>query len=296
MNVQRNTILFAALCAALLFTRCSKELDPIGLVLKDPVAFKDTTYDLATMPPPQDKAVFIEEMTGVKCTNCPNGAAIIKTMQNQFPGRILVAKLHSNFLADPIKATDPDFRCADAETIDVGFGSSGNKPNALVDRTINTLDPGNNQYYANKGKWNQAITTQLGKATPVNIDLLSSLNAANDTVRLKSVFTFTQAQSDPLAFSIYLLEDDIEATQDSFFNGVFEIEGYIHEEVLRASITAPITGTSLPPAPYPAGRVYERSLEFAIPNNVINKAHIRAVVFVHGTNKGEVLQAKSVKL
>jgi hypothetical protein len=296
MKNNQYIIIAFGLVATLVVGSCTKELAPVGLVLTDPVAFKDTSYVLSTPPAAQSKAVFIEEMTGVKCSNCPAGAAIIKTAQIQNPGRIVVAKLHSNFLADPVKPTDPDLRCADAETIDVGFGSSGNKPNAIIDRTINTLDAGNNQYYANKGKWNQAIAAQLAKTTPVNIDLVTSVDPAKDSISLNAKFTFTSAYSNNLAFSVYLLEDEIEATQDSFINGVFEIEGYVHEEALRASITAPITGVALPVGAVAAGQVFERSLIFKIPANVLNKQHMRIAVFVHRTNKGEVLHAATKAL
>jgi hypothetical protein len=296
----KNVKIFLAIAvvsAILLQLSCSKELPPVGLILTNPLSFTDTSYTVSPVPSAQPKAVFVEEMTGVMCANCPAGGAILKQLQIQNPGRVVVAKLHSNFLANPIKPTDPDLRTPDAEAIDVGFASSGQKPNAVIDRTINTLDPpGTAQYYANKGKWAQVVTAQLAKTTPVNIDLVSSVDTLANEIKLKSTFTFTQTHNGNLAFTIYLLEDEVEATQDTFTTTTVEIEGYIHEEVLRKSITQPISGTALPAAPYNAGQVYARSVAFPIPSNVLNKKHMRITLAVHGVNKGEVLHAATIKL
>jgi hypothetical protein len=278
---------------------CTKEIAPTGLVLNDPpvivTKLTDTTYVLATVdvPDAESKRVFIEEFTGVQCTNCPNGAAIIKGLQNANPGRVVVVKMHSNFLANPVEPDDPDLRDTDADAIDIAFGTNGLKPNAIIDRTKNLADPNLVQYYSNKNTWTNVVAAQLAKATNVNLIASGTLNSAKDIVALTTKFTFTSAVTDTLAYSVYLIEDKIEATQDSFTTTTYPIKGYEHEEVMRKAVTPPVTGLTLPifVGGFEKGRVIERNLEFAVPSKVLNKQNLRVVVFVHKQNKGEVLQA-----
>jgi hypothetical protein len=274
---------------------CTKEIAPTGLVLGLGIVSNDTTYVLQSsdVPASENKRVLIEEFTGVRCTNCPNGAAIVKGLQTANPGRVVVVKMHSNFLANPIKLNDPDLRDLDADAIDIAFGTNGLKPNAIIDRTKNLADPNQVQFYSNKNAWSNVVASQLSKASAINLSAAGTLNAAKDSVELKTQIVFTSAVTDTLAYTVYLIEDEIEATQDSFTTTTFEIEGYIHEEVLRKAVTPPVTGTPLPTfaVGYEKGRVIDRIIAFPLPAKVLNKQHLRVVVFVHKQNKGEVLQA-----
>jgi Outer membrane protein Omp28 len=297
--MMKKILVFSLVVIVAGIASCTKEISPTGLVLTDPpvVVTKatDTTYVLANadVPAAELKRVFIEEFTGVECTNCPNGAAIIKGLQNANPGRVVVTKMHSNFLANPVEANDPDLRDADADAIDIAFGTNGLKPNAIIDRTKNQADPNLVQYYANKNTWSNVVAAQLAKPTNINLTAAGTLNTAKDTVALNTKFTFTSAVTDTLAYSVYLIEDKIVATQDSFTTTTFPIKDYEHEEVMRKAVTPPVTGLTLPIfiGGFEKGRVIERNLEFAVPSKVLNKQNLRVVVFVHKQNKGEVLQA-----
>jgi hypothetical protein len=278
---------------------CSKEIPPIGLQLTDPISFNDTTFVLTTLPAPQAKAVFVEEFTGVKCSNCPAGAYIIKQFQNNNPGRVIVAKLHNNILASPIKPADPDLRAPEADDIANGFGGLSSKPAAIIDRVDNTSVTPSIKFFKVKEAWGGVITAQLAKSTPVNIDL-SQVYVTDSAKHLVTVsFTYTQPDSTPLAFTAYLLENKVAATQDSIdanFNTV-EIEEYEHEEVFRQSITTPVLGNTLPKDNNTAGRVYRRSFYITLPpSTIVNSNNLSVCVALHKVNKGEVLHAAEIKL
>jgi thiol-disulfide isomerase/thioredoxin len=295
LRFMKKILGFSLLVIIASIAACTKEIPPTGLVLDIGVVTTDTTYVLQPIdvPAAESKRVLVEEFTGVKCTNCPSGAAIVKGLQTANPGRVVVVKMHSNFLADPIKVSDPDLRDKQADEIDIAFGTNGLKPNAIIDRTKNLADPNQVQYYSNKNSWSNVVTAQLSKSSPINLSCAGTLNAAKDSIELKTKIIFTSASTDTLAYSIYLIEDEIEATQDSFTTTTFEIQGYIHEEVLRKAVTPPVTGTPLPTfaAGYEKGRVIDRIVSFSVPAKVLNKQHLRVVAFIHKQNKGEVLQA-----
>jgi hypothetical protein len=286
-----------ALSAVILFAKCTEQ-NPIGLQLTNPISFNDSTYDVSPVPTAQAKNILVEEFTGVKCANCPTGAAIIRAMQNANPNRIIVAKMHSNFLADPIKTTDVDLRTQDAEDIDLGFGGAPSKPSAIIDRIINTNITPNNIFFNDKDKWAAAINAQLAKTSPINLQVICQLDTFTNKINIKGIITFTETNADTLAMSIYITQNKIVATQDSASatGSPIEIDDYEHEEALRKCVTPVITGTTFKTAAVPAGRVFEKGASVDIPLMLTNINNTHVVVFIHKINKGEVLQATEAKI
>jgi hypothetical protein len=296
--MKMKKIILALSVSIALFSNCKKELPPVGLILTETINANDTTYVISTIPNSQAKAVFVEEFTGVRCSNCPQGAKILAQLQNDNPGRVIVAKVHNNILSEPIKTSDPDLRCTDADAIADGLGGLNSKPAATIDRlNVPGTSPAN-KFFKTKEQWASYITPQLTKSTPINIELEKFIDASTSTYSVKSKFIFTNADTNKLAYSAYILENGVTATQDSIippFN-VQEIEDFEHEEVLRKILTPAITGTALPTIDAEAGRVYERWFSFTPPANVINKNKMMIVVFVHNVSTGEVIQAAELKL
>jgi Outer membrane protein Omp28 len=287
-SIMKKSIIILGL--AFIINSCVKEQPPAGLNITQTIIQKDSTYITASIPAKQIKNVLLEELTGVRCANCPVGAAIIKGIETANAPRVIVAKLHSNFLADPIKATDPDLRTDDAQTLSTSLSNSGAKPSSGVDRIYNSV---NEPYVFVVGSVAGKVASQLAKATIVNIELEKQLNATKDSITLASKLTFTEATSRKLAYHIYCLENDVEAAQDSL--GV-EIDGYIHEEILRKCITPAFVGENLPDGPTAAGRVYIRAAQFPKPTKVININNCVMVVFITDRDTKEVLQVQKIHL
>ena len=61
------------LSMALAFTAC-EEIPPYIDYSVPVVPKKDTTYIASVIPAAQHKAVIIEDITGVRCNNCPSAA------------------------------------------------------------------------------------------------------------------------------------------------------------------------------------------------------------------------------
>jgi hypothetical protein len=272
---------------------CKEEI-PAGLVLAQTFVSVDSEYVTSTIPAAQLKNILIEEFTGVTCSNCPKGSVELKAIELANVPRVLVAKIHNNVQAIPIKSTDPDLRCTDADAIATSLGFVA-KPSAAVDKLLNSGTDYTFSISSVAGK----ISTQLVKPTQVNIILAKLVNATLDSVNIVAEFTFTDTTSKKLAYNIYLLEDDVEATQDSFIVATlqkFEIEGYKHEKILRKTITPAIVGTSFPDVVQQAGKVYIRALKFAKPSNVINLNNCLLLVFVHDRDTKEVLHCQEIHL
>ncbi len=287
MKILSSILLIATFAIA---TNSCKEQAPAGLIQANALVAKDSAYNLTTIPAQQPRTIMVEEFTGVRCANCPVGASILKALQIANPGRIVAAKVHSDFLATPIKNTDPDFRIPDADALYASLGAQS-KPSFGVDRIFNTTAT---PYVFDKNDLNAKIPARLSQPSIVNIGLQKLVNATNDSVTLQANFTFTQTTTEPLAYHVYWIENDIEAAQDSI--GV-EVDAYRHEEILRACITPVYSGTALPSGSTVAGQVYVRGFAIPKPAKASSMAKSAIIVFItaNGTNK-EVLQAAEIKL
>jgi len=105
---------FIPLSVIVLFSACTKEIGPAIDFSK--VQAKDTFY-MAPVENAQLKNVLIEEFTGVKCPNCPDGHNIVATIQNANPSRVIAIGYYpfGQAQTEPLKdLTKAYFRIADA--------------------------------------------------------------------------------------------------------------------------------------------------------------------------------------
>ncbi|RYG26822.1 MAG: hypothetical protein EOO01_41850, partial [Chitinophagaceae bacterium] len=145
--MKKNIIAAAAIVFAL--ASC-KEVGPA--IDLSPVVASDTTF-MSSPETPQQKKVLVEEYTGVQCTNCPEGAGIIKDADDLSGGRVIVIGLHSGSLTSPIEnESQYDFRTQDSRDLMISFfGEDPPKPAAAFDRVRKDGAIFNNK----KGEWSQ---------------------------------------------------------------------------------------------------------------------------------------------
>lgn len=281
------------LLSIVLFCISCSEKEPPGL--EDPgTKVIDSTY-VAPLEAKQDKVVFVEELTGVKCRNCPQAATILKQINDANPGRILVAGMHppSSTFTVPISGKSIyDFRQPKADEIGIKLGGLGNFPSASLNRIpIATGD----FFDKDRGAWSSRIDPWLLETTPININIESSYTADNNTCQVVTKVAFTEDVTEDLYLTIYVLENDIEDYQDN--DGVKEL--YMHQHVFRDCITS-ISGTSLNTVDKNAGRVIQKVIAFNPVTEGINGWNLdncKILAFVHksGTDQA-VLHAQQVKL
>ncbi len=86
-------------------------------------------------PPETDKVVLIEELTGVQCTNCPDGATVIRNMEQKYEGQVVSIAIHAGSLSDTMKTSKYDLRCEDGIKLEKNWSYLG-KPAAAIDRVV----------------------------------------------------------------------------------------------------------------------------------------------------------------
>ncbi len=86
--------LYNIILIVLIFSACKEQGPFIDFTPKKVKLPGDTDYFNTNLPIPQLHNILLEDITGVKCPNCPNAHVVAKNISDANPGRIVIAALH----------------------------------------------------------------------------------------------------------------------------------------------------------------------------------------------------------
>lgn len=267
--------------AAIALTSCNVDEVPPDINFND-FSLTDTTYVVSPVPAADVKHVLVEESTGVRCPNCPQGTKILKDLDAQYSNRLEIISIHygGNVLNEPHHLR-PDLDLRPPSNIGdayLGFlGGIAFQPEATFDRQVV-----GGRLMSNRTTWATTVADRAAEASNVNIELTTAVDDVNEQLILNMKLTYTSAPTDTSSdyYSIVLVENDIEGVQDSVG---YDLEPYIFDDVFRGFLT-PISGEKILPERV-AGRVIEKSIGIPYANLVgWNRANLAAIVFVHKTS------------
>jgi len=292
----------------LLILVACEEVPPL-INYEESKSLKDTTYVLSTVPVPEPKNALLEDVSGVKCVNCPDATVIAKSIMKAFPGRVYTTVMHPNlnslssFVSPITKAgheSKYDFRTDDAKEILELCGIPGALPRGFINRRKFSDQPNR---FIGRTDWYVKCEQEIQGTTPVNIDIESTFDDVKQEGIANVKFTYTSAVTNKQYFSILLIEDSIIDVQEYQDPITFEVKynnQYVHMFVLRDVVTfaqgdvvAKDTATSFVP-----GRVFEKEYKYTM--NVsetikINPKNAKLLVFVHeGVPDLNILQVKQI--
>lgn len=264
---------YSALFAVIFYAASCREVGPDIALKNNQNLQSDTTYIESPVEVAQQKRVIIEEFTGVRCPNCPQGHEIITTILASNPNRVFAVSMHPiNSLGAPYSFSVQDFRHTKAQDMFDYLGQIGLEPAAGIDRM---LFSGESNILLEKSKWNGKVGEQLLKITPVNIYLTTRYDSISHEAIIVVELHYTQTVSEQNRLTIALIESDIVTAQ---LNGAVIDTFYNHKHIMRDFLTAsqgdPINESLV------AGRVvrkaYRQTLDSLwIPENV------KAIAYVH---------------
>ena len=145
--------------ALLLAVSAGREVGPDINLKNNENAIEDTTYVESPVQTAELHNVLIEEFTGVRCPNCPQGHVIIANIKAANPGRVNSLSLHPiNSLGAPYPFSVLDFRSQDAQDLFDYLGQIGLEPAAGINRK---LFGGETKILLDKSKWNAKVNDEL---------------------------------------------------------------------------------------------------------------------------------------
>lgn len=300
--MKKTFICFAAFVA--LFAASCKEH---GVSIDDGASLaEDSTYVSSTVEPAEMKNFLIEEFSGVRCGNCPEGAEYLEELNVANQNRFRVVAIHQGALTNIITEREPksiqDFTTDDGKRIlQLIFGEEGNKPCVAFDRW--RIGNGGNKFLVDgANNWPQKIVEMKAKRdkTPVNLKVESKFNAEKEQYDITVTMHYTEAVAGDNKLFIYLTENNI---KDAFIESDTLIT---YNHVFRKALTSADGKIILSEFPTKeAGRTYLYRTSFKIDmadakQSKWNADNIKVVAFVSNfggsADDKSVLQVQETKL
>ena len=273
--------------AILIFSSCEEEPPAIRSNEKP---LLDTTYTSAP-PSPQTKKVLLIDITGVRCSNCPRAAETAKSISNSNPGRVEVLAVYphigSGVLTNPWDGNDT---LVLPEAIDLLVAKPTTLPRGMVDN----IDFNGNKII-DELNWSTAVSNQITKTTPVNVEIVSQWISSEDKARIQIKAIANQATSRKLSWVIGIMEDKIVGKQsDSRLSGGIA-EEYEFEHVLRQVITS-TSGDIIAEQGFTSPGQTREKHYFVPRKSKWKKENLKCIVWVMDSDTKEVLTVTSAKL
>jgi Outer membrane protein Omp28 len=211
--------------------------------------------------PESDRVVFIEELTGASCPNCPKGASALENILAKFPGKAIVLGIHGSFLSQPTSKSKFDFRNQKAKDLENWHKPWFAKPSAAINRlSPDPNDPDVDIMISSPDQWQSEVEKQLAREHVMKILLDSKYDESSRKINLEVAAIPLKDLSGTYKISVFLSESGIIDAQSN--GGVVE-ENYTFKHVLMDMMTphdGEIFGIDLV-----GEKIYKKSYEYIIP-------------------------------
>lgn len=238
----------------------------------------------------QERRVLIEEFTGIRCVNCPAGAAAIERLIEQHEGRVAAISVHAGFFARPYQATSRyDFRTSDGNSLQSYLGEPLGYPTAVINRR---RFEGEADLQLGQSLWPGYVQQELARPPQLYLDIEAAYEPASRSLDVTVRMSIAEdIPEENVRLSLALTEDGI---ADAQLTPEGEKSDYLHNYVLRDMIT-PFDGTPLD-TPLSAGENRSRRFTYQLLNEwQPERCHIVAFVHLAGERK-DVLQVAETGL
>lgn len=272
------------------FAGCEEE--PPAVRFTDPEKpLLDTTY-MGIAPAPAPKAVFLVDITGVRCNNCPEAAITAKNIADNNPGRVTVLALFPELKPDVLTRPWDGYDTLvskDAESLISTLGSLTSLPTGTIDQV-----KANGSYFIPHTQWASELAKRLSDSSFLNIDLNARWVAAENKSRLEIKLAYHAAALNKThLLYVAVAENKIQGKQSNKDTAGGIQYGYTFNHVMRKLISS-TTGDTLKAALTP-GRVFERHY-YIKPRYNWKPDNLLATVWVVDAATRRVLQSAEVHL
>ena len=291
----QNKIKQFGLWVTLLFIFGCTEVPPF-IDFSEPILLaKDTTYITTDIPQNVLKNVLIEDISGVKCNNCPKAADIAHDIQGKNDlGRVVVMTLHSNrygaFTA-PYSDSKDTFNTVEAtEIVSNLIGELSGLPAGAIDRKLfdGKTSKVNQQYET----WEAQVNEQLVLDAKAELEV-EIINQGNRNIIANIKTTFVEVDATPVFLSIFIVENKIKSKQKMPDN-TYDSD-YVHYSILRKGVTN-YAGLKLAES-VEVGRVFEKGIEINIPEKYdITNCTIVTLINKNQSGVTEIVQCAETQI
>lgn len=221
-----TTVVCTLVFACCLLAACDKiEGNYYEIVNQEEVTVTFPDIDPATVY----RKMLVEEFTGHRCTNCPQGHQILDNLHQQYGDTLVTVGIHYGSLAKPSGSKfSYDFRTEAGNEIGDDYVIDA-IPAAIMNRNDKTGGWMRDQ-------WANVIRDIDRSQVPAAVQIINQYDDASMTLKANVKVTMLQDYTNPLRIVIFVLEDGIVKPQK---DGSEDIDDYVHNHVLRAALTDP---------------------------------------------------------
>ena len=273
----KNLVLFIGLC--ILLISCKEEPLSVSLVSPEKGARK----------------VLIEEFTGVRCVNCPQGTDEILNLQSIYGDDVVAVAIHAGFFAKTYSDSKFDFKTEAGEKIEAMLGAPLGYPAAIINRRKFAGEQG---FQLPRQSWAGHINNELQKEPLVSVNIETSFDEFSRKLDVKVFVIAEERVSTGTRLTVMLTEDNIIDPQANVAESSGKTIEYNHKHVLREILTS-FDGNSLAEGMV-KGEIIQRNFSFEVPGDQegwwkVEDMHVLAfVTAVSSGGPGEVLNVNQV--
>jgi len=236
------------------------------------------------------KKVILVDFTAIHCVFCPTANKVANDLANLYgKDNLIVIGAHASNLAvtNPNVPEEVNMISETSKELYDKFAPGAGLPKGMV----NQLDV-DGEKITNFGQWDELIIQESYVEPEMEMAIELEYNEIDSTVKVivKTDYLVNSSLDDNLA--IYVTEDSIVSPQKNPAGEV--IEDYVHNHVLRASITGTL-GAQLSSTVINKGSSITKEYSYKIPSDFIHK-HLGFVAFIQDKNTNVIKQATSEHL
>ncbi|MDR2867953.1 MAG: Omp28-related outer membrane protein [Bacteroidales bacterium] len=227
----------------------------------------------------------MEEFTGHKCSNCPQGHALLRNLLAIYGDTMITIGIHAGSLSVTDAEYPYDFRTNVGNQLFTDFPPLG-VPSVFVNRTGAVL-------WNNANDWQDAII-QRDRTTPVAaIQIINVYDELKQKVTANAKITMLQDYANPINISFYLIENKIIKPQ---LSGTTRIPNYEHNHVLRASLDGTTYGLLLSGTGTANGATFLKAYDYQFYGTDRVPENCKIVVFLSDASSKQILQVEEAEV
>lgn len=241
-------------------------------------------------PPETGKTVLIEDLTGVRCPNCPRGAAALENILAKYQGKVFALAIHGIQLVTPLPQSKYDFRNQFAADLEKFHQPFLGKPSALINRKkfdnqsfipVDVVD-----------LWLGYTEQELALPQEVQIDVDYNYNSETRQLNVLVGVSPLKNVTGEFKISVFLTESHMIDYQETVGAILSDFE---HNHVLRYMLTR-FDGDALADQ-LKTSEVIIRNYTYTIPEEFIAE-NMEVIVAVHKADPDNktVLQSAGIKI
>ncbi|MCB0668245.1 MAG: Omp28-related outer membrane protein [Saprospiraceae bacterium] len=256
-----------------------------GLFLITSCRENQPEYSLAR-PEAGDRVVVVEEFSGVRCPNCPEGTKELENLRALYNDQIIIVTIHAGDFAFTYPESEFDFTTPEGNTLLQLLGNPIGYPSAVINR-VATGSGGALQAFSSQ--WGSLIGEAIAEDPLVILTLEVNYNPETRVLQPRIGMVPNQDFNEELRLTLLLKEDNMTDWQSDSEVQTGVDQTYNHRNVLRKVISD--TQGDRIAVNAPAFLRVEKTYQYTLPGetNWWKDQDISLVAFITDAS-GEILQ------